>query len=170
MRRLIRRRRRGQALVEFALVIPIFLLMLFGIVDIGRLVYLNSTVSQAAREGARVASVEASWVGSAASRCGTAGGPVCPTDLAELRTDVLDGVNNMMTPFGSIPDAKMYLSCDATTAPTGEWTSPPHTCSANASGGLVSVRVEAQWTAITPIIGQLLGTLTTAGSATMTIN
>ena len=55
---------RGQALVEFALVIPIFLLLLFGLIDVGRLVYMNSVLSQAAREGTRLASVEASWMGS----------------------------------------------------------------------------------------------------------
>ena len=74
------RTRHGQALVEFALVIPIFLLMLFGLIDIGRLVYLNATLSQAAREGARVGSVEASYRGSADPACGTAGGPVCPAN------------------------------------------------------------------------------------------
>ena len=45
----------GQArrLVEFALVLPVFLLMLFGLIDVGRYVYMNSVLSQAAREGAR---------------------------------------------------------------------------------------------------------------------
>ena len=47
-----RPRSRGQSLVEFALVIPIFLLLLFGLIDGGRLVYQHSVLSQAAREGA----------------------------------------------------------------------------------------------------------------------
>jgi len=170
MRRLTRRAGRGQALVEFAMVIPIFLFMLFGIIDLGRYVYMNSTLSQAAREGARVASVEASWVGSTDTRCGTAGGPVCPANLAALRTDVRTAANKMVSPFPDITDAHLHISCDATTAPTGAWTSPPHACTARTSGGLVSVRVESEWTAITPIIGQLLGSITSAGSASMTIN
>src|SRR5688572_18556354 len=49
---------RGQALVEFALVIPIFLLILFGILDLGRAVYAYATLNNAAREGARVAVVD----------------------------------------------------------------------------------------------------------------
>ncbi len=53
----------GQALVEFALVIPVFLFILFGLLDVGRLVYTNSTLSQAAREGARLAAAEAGWIG-----------------------------------------------------------------------------------------------------------
>ena len=55
----------GQGLVEIALVLPVFLLILFGILDVGRAVYTNSTLSQAAREGARLAAAEASCAGSA---------------------------------------------------------------------------------------------------------
>jgi len=48
---------RGQALVELALVLPILLLMLFGIVEFGRIFNAYLVVSQAAREGARVAAL-----------------------------------------------------------------------------------------------------------------
>jgi hypothetical protein len=50
-----RRRSRGQSLVEFALVSPIFLLILSGIMDFGFLLYSRMTVINAAREGARIA-------------------------------------------------------------------------------------------------------------------
>jgi hypothetical protein len=53
-----RSRARGQALVEFALVVPMFFLLLFGLIDVGRLVYVNNAFSQAAREAARYGSVE----------------------------------------------------------------------------------------------------------------
>ena len=46
---------RSQALIEFALVSPILLLLLFGVIDIGRAVFYYDTVNHAAREGARVA-------------------------------------------------------------------------------------------------------------------
>ncbi len=46
---------RSQALIEFALVSPVLLLLLFGIVDIGRAVFYFDTVNHAAREGARAA-------------------------------------------------------------------------------------------------------------------
>jgi Flp pilus assembly protein TadG len=49
--------RRGQALVEFALVIPIFLLVLVAIFDLGRAVFAYNTLTNAAREGARMAIV-----------------------------------------------------------------------------------------------------------------
>jgi len=53
-----RRSSPGQALVEFALVLPIFLLLLFGLIDVGRLVYVSNAFNQAAREAARYGSVE----------------------------------------------------------------------------------------------------------------
>jgi hypothetical protein len=50
-----RTRRRGQSLVEFALVLPIFMLILSGILDFGFLLYSRMSVINAAREGARTA-------------------------------------------------------------------------------------------------------------------
>ncbi len=46
---------RSQALIEFALVSPVLLLLLFGVIDIGRAIFYYDTVNHAAREGARVA-------------------------------------------------------------------------------------------------------------------
>jgi len=58
MLKLIRSRRKngekGQALVEFTLLVPIFLLLLFAIVDFGMGFYSWITVTNAAREGARL--------------------------------------------------------------------------------------------------------------------
>jgi Flp pilus assembly protein TadG len=51
------RRRRGQALVEFALVLPLLLLLLVGLFDLGRAVFAYNTLTNAAREGARIAIV-----------------------------------------------------------------------------------------------------------------
>jgi Flp pilus assembly protein TadG len=48
-------RQRSQALIEFALVSPVLLLLLFGIVDIGRAIFYYDTINHAAREGARTA-------------------------------------------------------------------------------------------------------------------
>jgi predicted transporter len=50
-------RRRGQALVEFSLALIPFLLILMGIVDLGRGIYMNNGVNEAAREIARVTAV-----------------------------------------------------------------------------------------------------------------
>jgi len=49
---------RGQALVEFAMVMPIMLLLLFALVDFGRAFYSWLLITNAAREGARVAATQ----------------------------------------------------------------------------------------------------------------
>jgi Flp pilus assembly protein TadG len=51
------RRQRGQGLTEFALVIPIFLLLVVALFDLGRAVFAYNTLTNAAREGARIAIV-----------------------------------------------------------------------------------------------------------------
>ncbi len=51
------RREDGQAMVEFALILPIFLLILCGILDFGWLFYNQLSLNNACREGARYAVV-----------------------------------------------------------------------------------------------------------------
>ena len=48
---------RGQSLVEFALVLPLFLLLVFGIMDLGLAVLSYNSITNAAREGVRLAIV-----------------------------------------------------------------------------------------------------------------
>ena len=52
-----RRKARGQTLVEFSLVLIPFLYMMMGVLDLGRGIYTNNGLAQAAREIARTASV-----------------------------------------------------------------------------------------------------------------
>ncbi len=47
--------RKGAAAVEFALVSPIFFLMVFGMIEFGRMVMVQQVITNASREGARVA-------------------------------------------------------------------------------------------------------------------
>jgi len=53
------RRERGSAVVEFALVLPILVMLVFGIVEFGRGYNAKITVTHAAREGARVLALTA---------------------------------------------------------------------------------------------------------------
>ena len=55
MKRGLFRRESGQSMVEFALVLPVLLLLLCGIVDFGWIYYNQITLNNAAREGARYA-------------------------------------------------------------------------------------------------------------------
>ena len=52
-----RGRSRAQAMVEFALVAPMFFLLLFGIIEAGRFIFYYETLNHATREGARYAIV-----------------------------------------------------------------------------------------------------------------
>jgi hypothetical protein len=168
MRRLFRDRS-GQSLVEFALVFPIFMLLLFGLIDGGRLVYQHSVLSQAAREGARLASVEASWIGVSDPGCGSAGGPVCPANVTAMKTDIISAANRMIAPFASIASADVFVRCDPSGgAPSGNWTGT--SCSSNTTGHVASVRVTGTFRAITPIVSQIVGIVPMSASTSMVIN
>lgn len=54
MRKLLRRQS-GQSMTEFAILAPIFFLLLLGTIDLGRAVYTYNAISNATREGARAA-------------------------------------------------------------------------------------------------------------------
>lgn len=175
--------RAGQALAEFAVVFPIFILILLGLVEIGRFVYSDSALSQAAREGARVAAVEAGWITLSGNGCvGNAsaitaanpGAHVCPPTLSAFKTDVTHGVNRMTAGLGQIPSSQIYLSCNAGDAsdppPDGSWTGNGcQDTSGHVNGRaswLVSVRIAYTYQPILPF----LGPMTRSASATMVIN
>ena len=52
------RRERGAAAVEMAIILPVLLLLVGGIVDLGRAFMVQSMVTNAAREGTRAAYIE----------------------------------------------------------------------------------------------------------------
>jgi Flp pilus assembly protein TadG len=53
--RTCRRKRRGAAVVEFAVVAPVFILLIFGMIEVGRAIMVEQILTNAAREGARIA-------------------------------------------------------------------------------------------------------------------
>lgn len=55
------RGRSGAAAVEFALVLPIFLLLLFGIIQFGSVLFIHNNMVNAAREAVRRMSVDADF-------------------------------------------------------------------------------------------------------------
>jgi hypothetical protein len=72
--RLSGRRDRGSAAVETALVLPILLLIVFGIVDFGRMLNAQITLTEAAREGARAVALDSAWEGRVDAATQTLGG------------------------------------------------------------------------------------------------
>lgn len=59
MLRKIKGQRKAQALVEMALILPLLLLLLFGIIEFGRVMGAGIIVTHSAREGARYGAVGA---------------------------------------------------------------------------------------------------------------
>jgi Flp pilus assembly protein TadG len=175
-----RARCRGQSLVETALILPVFLLVLFGLIDGGRFIYTGSVMSQAAREGARLAAVEARWINKTAtddpSCVGSSGAinpavnpgaHVCPTP-AMFITETRNAANRMVAGVGTI--STVDIRCDSGTAPSGAWAAAPATCTGSKIGDIVSVRVTYTFRPLTPIAGQILGSVSRTASTSMVIN
>jgi Flp pilus assembly protein TadG len=141
------RRARGQSLVEFALVFPIFLLLLFGLIDIGRFVYTANALNEAAREGARFGSV-AAW----SQSCGG-------TREACVEVETTHRL-------AAVPAASPTAKCRRNVA--GSWSDVARgNCRTN---DLLKVVVTAKFQVLTPIIGQFLGKATLTGSSEVTVN
>ena len=87
------RNERGAAAVEFALVLPILIVVLFGIVEFGRAYNAQITLTHAAREGARALAV-GHTVAEAKTRVDDAATPLSldPADVTPVGT---------VTPSGS---------------------------------------------------------------------
>lgn len=153
---------RGQTLAEFALVIPLVLLIFFGLLDAGRAVFVNNTTAQAAREGARLAAAQAPWRGKTGAACAA---PTCPSTTTALKNNVVAAVNSMAVSMGNIPSNRVVLVCET---PSGAAST---NCATNhdQAGNRARVTVTYTFTPITPIIGQLIGTLTFSAVATSTI-
>ena len=84
-----RRRERGAAAVEFALVVPLFLALTFGIIEGGRLMEAQQAVTAAARAGAREAALSGSTT---SSTIAAALGPLKAADISTA------GVSPTITP------------------------------------------------------------------------
>lgn len=133
---------KGQALVEFSLILVPFLVILMGIVDLGRGVYMNSGVSQAAREIARVTAVhpcadpDACVLGSS------------PETLAVISTQ------EALVPGLSDPLARVTFDCTTVndtvvTTPCGLDVGTTH---------YIRVFVEVPFSVLTPVLGAVAPT------------
>ena len=85
---------RGQSLVEFGLVIPIVLLIMLGLFDLGRIVFINNSLSDGARDGARHAATrprDADYCARVddAVRSATRGQPLTPYTVTYTALDQL---------------------------------------------------------------------------------
>lgn len=104
-------------MVEFAILLPLFLLVIAGIVDLGRAFFTQIELTNAAREGARAAIVSTAPAADIQARAAAAGVPgmttvlvtSCPGTNAEVRTSlvfdwiVLEPALNLFGGAGVLP-------------------------------------------------------------------
>lgn len=126
MRRRIPGPRRGQALVEFALVAPIFILALLCIIEFGRAVYSTQMLHSAAREGARYAIVHGS-----ASFCPS--GPM-PGAQANVCDPTAENVKDTVKSFASGIIGSNPADYVVTVCWTKQHDLTPNACPANNAG------------------------------------
>jgi Flp pilus assembly protein TadG len=138
-----RQRGRGQALTEFALVIPIAILVLLAIFDVGRAVFIANGLTNAAREGARFAIVHQD-AGLIATRV---------QDMAFLGNVSNAGAPNFVGYFRQNADGTVSnIACSPVTV-----------------GCIAVVSAKTTWTAITPIIGDLIGPIELEGRSELPV-
>ena len=72
----------GAALVEFALILPLLLLLVFGVINFCALMYDQSIIANAAREGARWAAVRATATAGSGCTNSVSSAPTDPCQVA----------------------------------------------------------------------------------------
>jgi Flp pilus assembly protein TadG len=151
------RQSRGQALVEFALVIPIFLLLVFAIIDTSRYVYTGNALNEAAREAARQGTV-----GRLPVDCNGLGRVACVKVLVQHRLTAV-----------TVPTADITVICyriPNTGLPPADGTQAD-TCGATWQGGdLVRVQISTNFTLLTPFMAQALNPTVQGNASWVTVN
>jgi Flp pilus assembly protein TadG len=135
-----RKRESGQGVTEMALVLIPFLMLLFGIVDLGRGIYAYNGVAEAARELARVTSVHA-------------GDPLGSSP----ETDAVLATQYALVPGLTVP---VFTCVDITGVAADDDPCLP--------GNRVRVSVSAPFQPVTPLL-LVLGTMTIESASSMQI-
>ena len=129
----------GQALVEFSLALIPFLLLLMGVLDLGRAIYQMNTTSQAAREIARVTSVH---------RCAnTANGCSDLGDASQTQATI-------NTQKGLIPGLVFNYSTDIDCVDVADNVIPDDQCVPKTDTEyFIRVHVRSTFSPVTPLLG-----------------
>jgi len=127
-----RHRTRGQSLVEFALILPLLLVFLAAVLDLGRVYYAHISLLNAAREGAfQAAKTPDSF--QSGQPCNTS------TNLVVCRVQ-LESKGSMV----EVADADISLSCSVSGCPKQD-------------NSTVTVGVSGTFDLITPLLGFIFG-------------
>jgi PKD repeat protein len=129
---------RGQSVVEFALIIPVFLVLAATAIDLGRIYYSQITVNDAAREGALEA---ARNPGSYLANTD------CTTANKDLNKVMCRTLNEARGGFVTVSPTDVVRTCSTAVCPP---TTP-------AFGDTVSIKVTGRFTLVTPLLGMFFG-------------
>lgn len=109
-----KRTRRAAAIVEFAVVTPLLLAMVFGIMEFGWAFMVRQTLTHATREACRVAILQGSTSTDAVNRFNAAAAPagvdVTPTVTYLDTTVPPDGVNDVVVVSASVPYEEVTIT------------------------------------------------------------
>jgi Flp pilus assembly protein TadG len=121
---------RGAAAVEFALLLPLLVLLVFGMIDFGRAINAQITITQAAREGARALALGQATYQTRADQAGIGLGLTaanvtelpdsqsvtgCPPNAGQTGDDAVVQVTytfTFITPVGSLFGPTMTLTAE----------------------------------------------------------
>jgi Flp pilus assembly protein TadG len=97
LRRFFRERddERGQSIVEFALLLPVMLLIITGLFDVARAVWEENTLAYSAREGTRYAIVHGAW-GDTTVWPGSSGATSCTSGTTQPQNSNCTPVYNVV--------------------------------------------------------------------------
>jgi hypothetical protein len=163
------RGRAGQSLVEMAMVLPVLALLTFGLLDFGRAYYYQVSITNAAREGARVAILNV-YTGPQNPTCSTSNNyQTCPVQFdtppswAPNAPSIVGAINKELL-YSAIAPTSITICPphDSTNSTTGcpdtsnrvdKWTSG----TAPNQNYYVNVIVTYDFTLYTPMMQQLVG-------------
>jgi Flp pilus assembly protein TadG len=126
--------RRGQSMVEFAMVVPLFFLLTFGMIDLGRVYYVQMTLENAMRQAGRFA--------------------ITGNHLTQ-GTNVLSRVQSIAQ---VAQQAAVGLVLNVASIQINGQSSTNATASAGGPGAPVTISMTTQLQLITPLIGRYFGT------------
>lgn len=141
------RAKSGQSLVEFALVLPLILLLAMGLLDFGRGIYAYNTVSNAARMGARTGVVN-QYVTAVRQRTADQA-----TALGITPSDECTAPSGICVDF---KDSTLDIDCNTLFA-------------ADLKACVTIVTVSYTFSPITPIIGRFIGPIRLTSTSTQAL-
>ena len=165
------RRRRGQSLVETAMVLPVLAFLTFGLLDFGRAYYFQVAITNAAREGARTAILNI-YTGPQTPTCSSSNSyATCPV---QTDTAIVNAVNAELQNTGIT--AKTVTICpphdsSMSTAGCPNTQNRVDNWNASTTNYYVTVQATYDFTLYTPLFQNLVGNpITMAVSVQMRTN